>query len=207
MSIPSITIFVRHSVKCPKRADELYRSCKCPKHLRWSHGGRQERRSAGTRSWSLAEEAKRKLEARFGSATSDTSKAAVYLSLEIETATTLNRAIELFVIDKRSQGLDASVLKKYERELRRLAEFMSKRNRHFPHEIGLEDLTEFKAGWATQYPSSTTRVKVQERLRALLRYCYELRLIDRVPQLSAIKVDEPPTMPLTSCLQITSLSD
>jgi hypothetical protein len=38
---------------------------------------------------------------------------------------------------------------------------------------------------------------VQERLRGFLRCCYDLRLIDRVPKLSPIKVDEPPTLPLT----------
>ena len=47
------------------------------------------------------------------------------------------------------------------------------------------------------YPSTTTRSKVQERLRGFLRYCYNAQLIERIPQLSAIKIDEAPTMPLT----------
>jgi integrase/recombinase XerD len=47
------------------------------------------------------------------------------------------------------------------------------------------------------YPSTTTRNKVQERLRAFLKYCYDARLIDRVPKLSAIKIDKSPTLPLT----------
>jgi len=88
-------------------------------------------------------------------------------------------------------------LGKYERELGRFEKFMAKRSRLFPQEIKLEDLTEFRAGWEDTYPSSTTRSKVQERLRGFLRYCYESRLMDRVPVLSPIKVDEPPTMPLT----------
>jgi hypothetical protein len=62
----------------------------------------------------------------------------------------------------------------------------------------LDDLTEFRAGWKHLYPSSTTRAKVQERLRAFLRYCYESQLIDRVPRLSPIKVDEVPTLPLSA---------
>jgi integrase/recombinase XerD len=74
---------------------------------------------------------------------------------------------------------------------------MSRRSRQFPHEIRLEDLTEYRAGWESLYPSSTTRGKVQERLRAFLRYCYESRLIDRIPKLTAIKVDEVPTLPLS----------
>ena len=44
---------------------------------------------------------------------------------------------------------------------------------------------------------TTTRNKVQERLRAFLRYCHDARLIDRVPKLSAIRIDKTPTLPLT----------
>jgi hypothetical protein len=75
---------------------------------------------------------------------------------------------------------------------------MAKRSKFFPREIALDDLTEFRAGWKHLYPSSTTRAKVQERLRAFLRYCYESQLIDRVPRLSPIKVDEVPTLPLSA---------
>ncbi|WP_353070999.1 tyrosine-type recombinase/integrase [Tunturiibacter gelidoferens] len=111
---------------------------------------------------------------------------------------TIERAIELFLSDKGSQGIDSDVLKKYDRELMRFRQFMEKRSKLFPREIALDDLTEFRAGWLHLYPSSTTRSKVQERLRAFLRYCYESQLVDRVPKLSPIKVDEPPTLPLTN---------
>jgi len=114
-----------------------------------------------------------------------------------ESRHTIERAVELFISDKRSQGLHSEVLKKYERELARLKEFMAKRSKFFPHEIGLGDLTEFRVGWGEQYPSSTTRSKVQERLRGFLRYCLAANLITRLPILSPIKVNEPPTLPLT----------
>jgi hypothetical protein len=58
-------------------------------------------------------------------------------------------------------------------------------------------VTEFRSGWDEQYKSSTTRGKVQERLKAFFRYCYEAKMIDRVPKLSSIKVDRQPTLPLT----------
>jgi integrase/recombinase XerD len=57
---------------------------------------------------------------------------------------------------------------------------MAKRSKFFPHEIGLADLTEFRAGWERIYPSSTTRSKVQERIRGFLRYCLTSNLITRV---------------------------
>jgi integrase/recombinase XerD len=194
-SIPTVTIFVRHSSDCPRTGDEFYKNCRCRKHLRWSYGGEQYRQSAKTRAWAIAEEARRKIEAQF--ATADPSQPVGSVTVEPQSKPTIERAIELFVLDKRTQGMDGEVLKKYERELGRFQEFMGKRGVFIPHEITLESLTEFRADWDTLYPSSTTRAKVQERLRSVLKYCYETRMIDRVPKLSAIKVDEPPTLPLS----------
>jgi hypothetical protein len=100
--------------------------------------------SAKTRSWAIAEEAKRKLEDKFRAA--DRTNPVGEVSIEAESAVTIERAVELFLSDKRSQGLDGGVLGKYERELGRFSDFMARRSRHFPHEIRLEDLTEFR--WA-----------------------------------------------------------
>jgi len=41
------------------RADEFCKRCACRKHFRWSSGGTQYRRKAGTRSWVEAEEKER----------------------------------------------------------------------------------------------------------------------------------------------------
>ncbi len=143
----------------------------------------------------VAEETKREIEAKFKNA--DPSKPVETISVAPGSRKTIEKAAESFVSDKRSQGLDSDVLKKYERELGRFTEFMMKRGLFFPHEIELDVLTEYRSEWDTLYPSSTTRAKVQERLRSFLRYCYAARMMDRVPQLSAIHVDEPPTLPLT----------
>jgi integrase/recombinase XerD len=195
-TIPSIAVFVRHSAACPRKGDEFYKNCRCPKHLRYSHNGKQRRQSAKTRSWSIAEQARRKIEAQFEAA--DPSKPISVVTVEGKAGTTIERAVELFVSDKRSQGVQAEVLKKYERELDRLREFLAKRSKFFPHEIGVGDLTEFRAGWNTLYPSSTTRSKVQERLRGFLRYCLASNMINRIPVLSPIQVDEVPTLPLSA---------
>lgn len=48
--VPEIVIFVRHKPTCPHSdRGELYMQCRCRKHLRWSIGGKQYRRSAKTR--------------------------------------------------------------------------------------------------------------------------------------------------------------
>jgi hypothetical protein len=46
---------------------------------------------------------------------------------DAEDRPTIERAVELFVSDKRSQGVSAEVFGKYERELQRLVDFMAKR--------------------------------------------------------------------------------
>lgn len=190
-SIPSITIFVRHSADCPYRDDETHRSCRCSKHLRYSLEGKQIRQSARTRFWKTAEERRRQLEASF--AADPTAE----VTLAPEAKKTIARAVELFLKDKRTEGMTEQVVKKYERELGRFESFMSKRSRFLPHETTAADLTEFRSGWADLYPSSTTRGKVQERLRAFLKYCYNARMIERVPPMSTIKVETTPTLPLT----------
>lgn len=193
-AIPSITVFVRHSASCPRKGDEFFRGCKCTKHLRWTHAGKQHRQSARVKSWTEAEKLRRSIEAKYVNA--DPSKPAVP-TVEAESAITIATAAQLYLSDKQSQGINPGVVQKYRRELDRFSEFMLRRSKHFPHEVELADLTAFRSGWEKLYPSSTTRAKVQERLRGFLRYCYEAKLIDRIPQMSAIKVDEPPTLPLS----------
>jgi integrase len=151
--------------------------------------------AAKTRTWSIAEERRREVEDRYKAA--DPSQPLPSVTVQTESRPTIDRAIELFLSDKLTQGLDHTAHKKHARELGRFSEFMAKRRKFFPHEILLSDLTEFRAGWVKYYDSSLTRSKVQERLRGFLRYCFNSKMIDQIPQLSPIKIVEPPTLPLT----------
>jgi hypothetical protein len=108
-AVPVVTIFVRHSADCPHKNDEFHRNCRCRKHLRWTYAGQQERKSAKTRSWSTAEQARRKLEAQYEAA--DPTKPAGALTIETNSRPTVVRARELFLSDKRSQGVASDVLK------------------------------------------------------------------------------------------------
>lgn len=104
--IPSISIFVRHSLDCRRKRDELYRNCRCPKHLRYTHDGKQHRQSAKTRTWSVAEQRRREIEDKFRVA--DPGKPMVAVSLQAESRPTIERAVQLFLTDKKSQGLDST---------------------------------------------------------------------------------------------------
>lgn len=112
--------------------------------------------SGETRARSVAEERRHEIEARFRAA--DPTHPIEAVKLESQISKTIERGVELFLSDKRSQGLDEHVLKKYDRELTRFREFMAKRSKFFRREIALDDLTEFRAIFI---PHSETRSTVR----------------------------------------------
>lgn len=187
---PVVTVFVRHSEDCKYAGDEFSRRCKCRKHLRWTHNGKQYRRKAGTRSWEEAEEVKRQLQDQLAGRTApDAAESNIRA---------VSEAVDLFIKDKKIQGVTSGVIKKYTLELWRLSHYCEQRGVYTVKGITRELLTGFCDTWATYYPSSYTRSKVRERCRSFLRYCYEAKWLERVPALPKIKVDVPPTMPLTA---------
>jgi len=189
VSTPVITIFVRHSADCKYVGDEFSRRCNCRKHLRWTQDGTQYRRKADTRSWEEAEEVKRQLQDQL-------SGRAPELKPE-DNMRTMEAAVELFIKDKRVQGVTPGVMKKYALELDRLRGFCVRQGVYTVNGLTRDLLTEYCSTWEQAYPSSITRSKVRERLRSFLRYCYEAQWLDRIPQLPKIKADEPPTLPLS----------
>jgi integrase/recombinase XerD len=187
---PIITIFVRHSESCKYRGDEFEKRCRCPKHLRWTHERKQHRVSAHTRSWATAEDKKREIEDQLAGRTPE-------VKPEQETRDTQS-CIDIFLQDKKNQGITAKVIGKYTRELARLRAYCEGKHVYTVQGITRELLTGFCGTWPDLYPSSYTRSKVRERVRSFLRYCFEAQWIPRIPPLPKIKIDEPPTMPLTA---------
>jgi site-specific recombinase XerD len=190
LQLPILTIFVRHSSACPHR-DEFYKRCDCWKHLRWSFGGKQYRKAAKSRTWAGAERAKREIELSY-------ENAALGKPVQTDEAVSVERAIKVFLADKEGQNMKPVTLKKYRRELGRFQEFCNRRGRFFVQEVGLPDLTEFRSTWEQEYPSSVTRQKVQERLRAFFRYGLNAGFIPKNPAaaMSSIKAQQSPTLPL-----------
>jgi integrase/recombinase XerD len=185
---PVITLFVRHSEGCKYAGDEFSRRCQCRKHLRWTHEGKQHRQKTGARSWEEAEEIKRRLQDQLAGRTTDTT----------DNARAVSDAVSVFIKDKKVQGVTPGVIKKYTLELDRLSQFCVSKGVYTVRGITRELLTDFCSTWETWYPSSYTRAKVRERCRTFLRYCYEAKWLERIPALPKIKIEEPPTMPLTA---------
>lgn len=181
-----ITIYVRHSEGCKYKGDEFARRCQCRKHLRWSRNGKQYRLKAGTRSWEEAERVKRDMEDRLaGRETRPDAK-------------DLQSGIDVFLQDKRVQGISDGVIGKYTRELERLREYCEHKGVFTVQGLTRDLLTGYCATWEETYNSSQTRSMVRARCRSFLRYCYEAQWLPRIPPLPTIQVEEPPTMPLTA---------
>jgi site-specific recombinase XerD len=185
---PVITIFVRHSEDCKYKGDESWKRCDCRKWVRWTQSGKQYRRKTGERSWTGAEKFKRALDDQLAGRTPepDTSGRG------------LQDCVDVFLADKRVQGVTAGVLGKYTRELDRLRVFCERQGVYTVQGITRELLTGFCGTWEDAYPSSYTRAKVRERCRSFLRYCFEAQWLPRIPALPKIKVEEPETLPLTA---------
>jgi len=188
MGAPVITIFVRHSPGCKYAGDEFTKRCSCRKHFRWTQGGKQHRRKAGTRSWGEAEEQKRRLEDQLAGREPEKPAEALLLS----------QAIETFDANKEAQGVKPRVRAMYTRELKRLRVFSEGRGlMTVTQALTIDNLIALRSTWTAVYKSSYSRAVVQKHLNHFLRFCYNAGWIERIPKLSTIKIDEPETEPLT----------
>ena len=115
--------------------------CRCPKHLRWSQDRKQHRASAHTRSWAEAEKKKREIEDQLSGRTPE-------VKPEQEERRDTQACIDIFLQDKKVQGVTASVLGKYTRELARLREYCENSRVYTVQGITRELLTGFCATWS-----------------------------------------------------------
>jgi len=190
MDAPIITIFVRHDADCKHAEEPFYKQCGCWKHLRWTYNGQQYRRATKSKTWAGAEDVKRDVELSYQS---------VGKPAESDRPPMVRQAVETFIRDKQGQNLSTGVIGKFRRELGRLVDFAEHKRKFYLPEITLPDLTEFRSSWDAEYPSSITRQRVQARLRAFFRYAHSAGFTQRNPavDMSAIKVKQVPTLPLT----------
>ena len=185
---PVITIFVRHTPGCKWEGEEFAKGCRCRKHFRWSQGGQQHRRKAGTRSWAEAEEQKRRLEDQLAGRKPEPGADELLLS----------KAIETFNANKEAQGIKPRVRAMYARELKRLQDYSEARRLYSVRQaLDIDNLIGLRGTWSKVYKSSWSRLVVQKHLNHFLKFAYNAGWIDRQPKLSPIKVDEPETEPLT----------
>jgi integrase len=153
--------------------------------------GKRYRRKAGTRSWTAAKETVQRLVANLVKA--DEPEKVVARS----TGKTLQDARDAFIKGKRVKSVSPGTLSKYELETQRLITFCEGRGVFTVAGLTLELMTDYKAMWPERYPSTSTQHVAQLIVRVFLNYCHAAGWLTRVPKLDPIKVDEPPTTPLT----------
>lgn len=183
---PLITIFVRHAADCKYAGDEFEKRCRCRKHFRWTKDGKQERRSAGTRSWVEADKIKRRVEDELSGGTTEAQPERVTLAV----------ARDLFIASKETQGLADAYLGKFRVELERFIKFSEARLAYAVPSVDITLMLAYQKTWMETYPASSTRAFVRKRLNMFLRFCHQNGWLARVPKTPAIRISEPPTLPL-----------
>ena len=100
---------------CPCRGDEGNKRCKCWRHLRWFKDGKIHYEATKERTWAGAERAKQaKLQSW-----EEESRGVPAPRAKM----TVAEAAELYIADKKQQGLDAGTISKNKRTVDRLVEF------------------------------------------------------------------------------------
>ncbi len=181
---PVVTIFVRHRETCSYRSrGEFYRGCQCSKFLRYSRNGKQYRKAAGTRTWSIAED--RAVELQESLDRGDTPRPIVVKAPQA----TIADAIETFISAKESEGISARRVKKLRLQLNDFEQFMQSRNKLYPSLVTATDVIDYRATWDTKW-KATTRQKAQQNLRGFLRTCCRENLNDLLAGLRTIKLSK-----------------
>src|SRR6266853_5120327 len=168
-----VTVFVRHRESCSYQSrGEFYRGCQCSKFLRYSRGGRQHRKAAGTRMGSVAEDKAVELQGQLDRG--DTPRPIIVKGPQ----PTISECIKTFITKKESGNISPRRVKKLRLQLDQFEAFMSARSKLFPSLITAADVIEFRGGWEKTWPSTTTRQKAQQNIRGFLRTCCRENLND-----------------------------
>jgi hypothetical protein len=180
----TVTVYTRHRMSCSaKHRGEFTRSCDCPKWLRYSRNGRLHRQSAGTRTWSLAED--KAVELQEALDRGDTPRPIVVKAPQA----TIADAIDTFISAKESEGISTRRVQKLKVLLDEFEEFMRGRNKLYPSLLTKTDVIEYRATWDKKW-QATTRQKAQQNLRGFLRTCCRENLNDLLAALKTIRLSK-----------------
>ena len=185
-----VTVYARHSQKCPHRKTKnagQYRRCRCPLWLRW---GKNHKRSAGTRTWEIATKAARKLEEKLEREV---------LGIEEPKPpehVTIDAALELYIIDRKQRGLKDS--SKPKRLLGRLRDYAYARNLIYLKDVSARVLTEWRANWTFKKDSSGPAV-AWSVVKTFFRWAHSIDLIssNASAKLTSLPVVRKQVQPLT----------
>jgi len=175
-----VILYKRHRAGCGFQADKTSRRCDCTIWMEWNIDGKQNRKSAKTRSWEFAQQRAHHLEQQ-------------HLNGALGLATprtfgTVADAIAQFMGSKRGEHLSSNTLYKHTLTLSRLQAFCDGESVFHLRDITLAHLTAWRATWPFESPLA--KRNFQERVKSFFKYCTDSGLIPANPavQLGSIQV-------------------
>ena len=185
-----VTVYARHSAACPKRNDQYWKRCKCPKWLYINNNGQRSQHSAKTRSWERAEETRRGVERDFEEVEQQKRAGA---EPKPHSVIRLDHAVSRFLAAKKKENLcDSTIAKLTTIFEKHLLTWAAAQNIETLERIGGEELEVFRATWKD---APLARKKKQERVIGFFYYCLRMGWIKSNPAslLGRVKVNEKPT--------------
>jgi integrase/recombinase XerD len=176
-----VILYKRHKASCEHKRDKNYRRCRCAVWMEWNLQGKQNRKSAKTMSWDVAQKKARKIEQAH-------EDAELGKTVAPGAAKTVPEAIALYLDSKRGEDLAANTIYKHTLTLNRLQEFCDAEGIFFAKDITLSHLTTWRAKWTFESPLA--KRNNQERVKSFFKFCLDAGLIPVNPtgQLSGIQV-------------------
>ncbi len=187
----AVTVYARHSEKCPKNKEKLagqYKRCKCPLWMRWGKDGKK---SAHTRSWEIATKKARKLEEEL-----ELRALGIEPPKKIEHKT-IENAVNLYLAEMVQNGIkDTS---KARRMLTRLRDFANSRGVVLLKDVTPLLLTEWRSGWKLRLDSSSPAVHWSV-VKTFFRWAFSIDLVpaDQSAKLKPLPCHRTQVLPLTA---------
>lgn len=186
----TVTVYARHSKKCPKSKEKnagQWKRCKCRLWLRW---GRNGKKSAKTRSWDIATKAARKLEEEL-----ELEALGIEPVKKVEHIT-IESAADLYLGDMAQRGIkDPS---KARRMLARLRDYANARKVILLKDVSARLLIEWRNKWTFKAKSGSPAVHWSV-MKTFFRWAFATDLIAADPsaKLKSLPSERNQVLPLT----------
>lgn len=157
-----LTVYTRHSAKCPKKDQPTWRRCRCWKWIAGTIPGRpgSMRISAKTRSWEQAESLARKYE--IAAVGGDEVQ-------EGRSLPTIKEAVHAYLADAVVRGLAPASIQKLEHIFKKqLLGFAEQHRIIFLRDVNVRNMTEWRSSWADK---PLARKKKFERVVGFFWFC------------------------------------
>jgi integrase/recombinase XerD len=157
-----LTVYTRHTSKCPKKDNPGWRRCRCWKWIMGTVPGRPGslRVSAKTRSWEQAESLARKYE--ITAEGGDEVK-------EARTLPTVKEAVKGYLADAEARGLAPATIQKLEHIFKKqLLAFSEQHRIIFLRDVNVRNMTEWRSTWVDK---PLARKKKFERVVGFFWFC------------------------------------